>query len=136
MNKRNFGNPDIEYSNNNQVIAIRPTQTGCLKDLVSLTTDANQRLWIFSDVPEWTDSQDNKIIDYQMRGVIVGNYDAGRDFINACHDAGLQCKNTNFSVPFSNGKFDSTWHPGEIRLIRIDLPTIEQIKESLQAASA
>lgn len=138
-----FQTPDVEYCQNNGIICFRPTPTGRLGSLVKLTKSNEPRVWSFGDSTLWTDANGDERIDHIMRGALCGSYQAGNDFQATCHELGLTMQSAGFFVPFSNGRYrNATFNKDgaptadfpeeELRLMRWDLPTQQQLMELLK----
>jgi hypothetical protein len=137
--------PDIECCRNNGTVAIRPTEHGRLAKLVKRTSDGEQKVWIFHDVTKFHDDDGDQLFDHIRRGVSVGDLEAAEKFVDMCkYDLHLCVQNVGFFVPCSNaqqryGKFDDVdrtpfadYRQAELKVVRIDLPTKEQLIELLE----
>lgn len=134
-------NFDLEYDQNNGVLAIRPSRNGRLKSLIKSTTDGSDRVWVFKDVGTWRDEHGDERIDHRARGVVNGTYEEGQTFLAMCTLLGLVVESGGFFVPFSNGqrrhgtfgdgKPFADYYESELKLMRWDLPTREQLKKLL-----
>lgn len=140
-------NPDLEYSNNNGVVAIKPTPTGKLRGLVLRTFSArDERVWIFMDYHTFQDDNGDLRLDHKSRGVSCGTYNDGERFLDLCRKLGLVVSATGFFVPFSNGQrrlvIDRTGKPmadyteTELKLMRWDLPTESQLRHQIEQDAA
>ena len=133
---------DLEYSLNNDTLAIRPTRNGRLKDLVLTTVDDSERVWVFRNAVMWTDDDGDERIDHITRGVVNGTFEQGREFLVMCKEVGFVALCSGFFVPFSNGqkrigKFGSgdkaepcnDFYEDELKLVRWDLPSRDRLSE-------
>lgn len=142
-------NCDLEYYQNNGVIAVRPSETGCLVSLVKKTRDGQQRVWVFCIDSMWIDEDGDERLNHHRKGVSNGTYREGGAFLEMCRELGLSVESHGFFVPFSNGesrraltgqvgsKYErslttdgkslSDYDEGELKLARWDLPTREEL---------
>ncbi len=130
-------NPDIEYDQNNGVLAVRPGRTGRFHHRVAYTRDHFERVWVFCDLDTYTDDGGYERFDHVRKGVMVGSLEAGRGFLQLCRGFGFTVENQGFFVPFSNGRRRfGTFRDGgpfadftqeELRLARLDLLTDEEL---------
>lgn len=139
------GRADLVYEQNNGVIAVMPTDNGRLAGLVKKTNAGDDRVWVFRDTHIWHDDDGDERIDHHARGVVCGTFAEGRAFLNTCNGLGLSFRCGLF-VPFSNGQHRygrfsdgepaNDWSEDELKLMRWDLPTEEQLKALLERAKA
>jgi len=138
--------PDLYDAVNNGVLAIWPTRSGRLKDLVKSTKSGDERCWIFADSGSLTDADGDEIVNHHRRGVVCGSWEDGQGFVKMCiEEFDLRVKSNGYSgngagfVPLSNGerasgtlrnpgpnsisRLASDWDPAELKRVRIDLPT-------------
>lgn len=139
---------DIEYDQNNGVIAIQPTKNGKLSRLVKETNGVmaskspEERCWVFADSYVYTDEAGEERIDHRRRGVVCGTYADGQAFLKMCSEIGLNVRSGGLFVPFSNGQrrnahvlrptpytheYMSDYPEEELRLMRWDLPSREDL---------
>jgi hypothetical protein len=147
MGRRDWSTtPDLEYFQNNGVIAIRPTQGGRLACLRKQTKGSKDRVWVFADATIWHDDDGDERINHHRRGVVCGTYAQGHAFIETCRELGLSVVSSGFYVPFSRGELRyGRWGDGtpvsdydadELKRMRWDLPSKALLKEILGGSFA
>lgn len=137
-----IANADFGYDDNNGTLVVFPLETGRLADMVRKTSDGLPKVWVFRDIQTST-KEDG--FDYLTRGLRVGTFSDGKNFIADAEKLGFTVQYTGIFVPLSNGKRQSYYmgHPAgtgvfhnypemEIRMVRIDLPTEETLKSRLK----
>lgn len=139
---------DVVYDSNNGVLAVKPTQTGRLRHLVSKTTEEHERVWTFTDPHTYVDAKGNARISHHVRGVSSGTWKQGHDLLEYWEKkCGLVVAHAGFFVPFSNGERrygqDRAGNPicdyndDELELLRLDnLPSDAEISRAIAVAFA
>lgn len=135
-------NPDIEYYQNNGVLAVRPVRGGRLNHLVKLTMGGKECVWVFADLFVYKGDYGEEMIDHHTRGLTVGTFGEGGLHLSMCSHLGFRVENRGFFVPLSNGqrrhltdkngRASSDYEETEIALCRVDLPTLEQLQAILK----
>lgn len=130
---------DLLYCINNGTLAIQPTSTGRLAALVRTVHGTNyERVWVFGDADPWTHPETGfEFVDHHRRGVMVGTWKQGQEFLAVCKELGLVVSSGGLFVPFSNGQYRfgkfgdgaemSDYAEDELRLARWDLPTRDEL---------
>ena len=124
---------DMQYFNNNNVLAIRPNEIGRLKELVLQNADGESRVWVFRNIVVSKDDQGNERFDYKSRGLSVGTFAEGEALLKQCARLGFDVGYVKFYVPTSNpqkviGFTHDTKRPildypeGDLALVRLDPP--------------
>lgn len=137
-------NPDIQYFQNNGVLAVRPGKTGRLSHLVRQTRKGDERVWVFADSCLYKDDDGDEHIDHRERGVVCGTYNEGQQFLAMCRELGFTVQSVGFFVPFSNGQRRHApdprggpdmcdWPEDELKLMRWDLPSRTDLELAIAA---
>ena len=128
---------DVGYYQNNGTLAIFLGRNGTLAKISRVTKKGEEDcLFIFQDLESYTDEDGYEVIDHVTRGVLVGSFQDGKDFLDMCRELGLIVKSRSVFVPFSNGRHVSgqigcggevrhtaDYFQSELRLMRWDLPS-------------
>ncbi|GEM_PF-3843894 len=136
--------PDVICSQNNGVLAVKPTPTGKLRSLVLLVQSTrDERVWVFLDPTTFEDNNGGDLrVDHKMRGVSSGTHYDGMKFIALCRKLGLLVTYEGFFVPFSNGQrrcaTDRHGQPmadyseEELKRMRWDLPNEADLRRAIE----
>lgn len=138
-------NPDIEIDNNNGVTAVAVVRNGRLASLIKETCDHKVQVWLFSNVAEVEDDTGFSVVDHITRGVMTGNRDDLAQFLKLCERLGVKIRRGSLYVPCSNGHLRhgifrdrfgsgdrfSDFTDEELRMVRVDLPTEQQLMTAL-----
>lgn len=135
-------NSDLEIAKNNCVVAVRPSRNGRLKNMVQERKDGLERVWVFCDQEPWKDKDGDERIDHQRRGLMCGDLKQFELFTRIIIALGLLPRSTGFYVPCSNerefigqtldGKPLADFPESDQKMVRIDLPTAEDLLEAMQ----
>ena len=139
-----YSTADVHYAIHEgayRVLAIWPSPTGRLTDLVdywvdAFVNDSDLKPWVFMEVPMLQDAVGNRFPDHHIRGVRNGSLADGQAFLDACRQLGLVVEHCNWHVPFASGQhyyghnIQDDFNTKDLRYLRSDEPpSMAQLEE-------